>query len=217
MNRKIILSDQAFLAVLLAAAEVYRREAYGLLFGRTRRGKTFIRGAVPYQTADRRFSEVALYHRPNRIIQRLLAQFPGQEYLGEFHSHADFRGAEAVAGLTPEDLESMAPGEIAIVVAVNPRRRTIPWSANRDGTLSGTLADFRFRLAAYTLACLTPGDERQRRLKPGDERSESPGCRSSIRNPPAVAKAMAGRRSALRVAPVPLACPCAFRLLNARR
>ncbi|MCX5648593.1 MAG: hypothetical protein NTX40_05780 [Planctomycetota bacterium] len=167
MNRQILISEQAFLAVIFAAAEVYRRESYGLLFGYALPGKIVVEGALPYQTAERRFSEVSLFERQNKVIQSLIARFPKHEYLGEFHSHADYRGREAQAALTPEDLDSMAPGEIALVVAVNPRLRKRPWSINADGSLSGTLGAWRFTLAAFTLA-------------PASERSADPPWRTAV-------------------------------------
>jgi len=230
MNREIYISEQAFLAVIFAAAEVYRRESYGLLFGYALPGKVIVEGALPYQTAERRFSEVSLFERQNKVIQSLIARFPKHEYLGEFHSHADYRGREAQAALTPEDLDSMTPGEIAIVVAVNPRLRKRPWSTNADGALSGTLGPWRFTIAGFALAPtpLLPltlsrepkftrsGGAGARRSKPADEprlhQGESAGCRS-LRNLPAIAqRATAGPNSALRT---PHSCPRP-RILRAR-
>jgi hypothetical protein len=209
MNREIYISEQAFLAVIFAAAEVYRRESYGLLFGYALPGKVIVEGALPYQTAERRFSEVSLFERQNKVIQSLIARFPKHEYLGEFHSHADYRGREAQAALTPEDLDSMTPGEIAIVVAVNPRLRKRPWATNADGALSGTLGPWRFRIAGFTLAparLSKPADESRR------SRDESAGCRS-LRNLPAIAqRATAGPHSELRT---PHSCPRP-RILRAR-
>ena len=109
--KEIYISEQAFLAIVFAAAEVYRRESYGLLFGYALPGKVIVEGALPYQTAERRFSEVSLFERENKIIQSLIARFPKHEYLGEFHSHADYRGREAQAALTPEDLDAIG-GEL---------------------------------------------------------------------------------------------------------
>ncbi len=154
--KEIYISEQAFLAIVFAAAEVYRRESYGLLFGYALPGKVIVEGALPYQTAERRFSEVSLFERQNKVIQSLIARFPKHEYLGEFHSHADYRGREAQAALTPEDLDSMTPGEIAIVVAINPRLRMVPWSTTSDGALSGTLGQWRFRIAGFALAPAPP-------------------------------------------------------------
>jgi len=206
MNREIYVSEQAFLAIVFAAAEVYRRESYGLLFGHALPGKVIVSGALAYQTAERRFSEVALFQRQNKIIQSLVARFPKHEYLGEFHSHADFRGREAQAGLTPEDRDSMAPGEIALVVAVNPKRRRVPWAANADGSLSGTLGPWRFTLAGFAPA---PARLSKHADSPRLHRDESAGCRS-LRVP----------RSAFRVASPPrilrarVSCPYAVGLLR---
>ena len=181
MNREIYISEQAFLAIVFAAAEVYRRESYGLLFGHALPGKVIVSGALAYQTAERRFSEVSLFQRPNKVIQSLIARFPKHEYLGEFHSHADFRGREAQAALTPEDLDSMTPGEIALVVAVNPRLRKRPWSANADGALSGTLGSWRFTIAGFALA---PTPTAPLRRPPFNPQSETCPERSRrIRNP----------------------------------
>jgi len=201
MNREIYISEQAFLALLFAAAEVYRRESYGLLFGHAQPGKIIVSGALAYQTAERRFSEVSLFQRRNKVIQSLIARFPKHEYLGEFHSHADFRGREAQAALTPEDLDSMADSEIALVVAINPKRRRVPWSANADGSLSGTLGSWRFTLAAFTLA-----------PKPRDSLRSSRGSRSTPFNPKSEIRNPKSNRPRIRRAR--LTCPYAVRLLR---
>jgi len=237
MNREIYISEQAFLAIVFAAAEVYRRESYGLLFGYALPGKTIVEGALPYQTAERRFSEVSLFERQNKVIQSLIARFPKHEYLGEFHSHADFRGREAQAALTPEDLDSMTPGEIAIVVAVNPRLRKRPWSTNADGSLSGTLGPWRFTIAGFALAParLSPphcGGMPSLRRSPfnppfdhaqGPEALEGQPARHSLKGDggsailPAVALAKAGRnpKSARpRILRARVSCPYAVGLLR---
>jgi len=235
MNREIYISEQAFLAVVCAAAEVYRRESYGLLFGYALPGKTIVEGALPYQTAERRFSEVSLFERENKVIQSLIARFPKHEYLGEFHSHADYRGREAQAALTPEDLDSMTPGEIAIVVAVNPRLRKRPWSTNADGSLSGTLGQWRFTIAGFALAP-TPTRVPEPPAPRGDAvvafpphrggMPSPPARRSPLRRPsfnpqseilPAVALAKAGRNpksSRPRILRARVSCPYAVGLLR---
>lgn len=146
---EIYLSEQAFLSVILSAAEVYGRECYGLLFGYSLPGKTIVEGAIAYQTAERKFSQVSLYERQHKIIQRVIHEFPKHAYVGEFHSHPYFRGAAGDVGLGPDDLAGIAEPEIQLVVAINPRKRSVRWSTNRDGTLSGTLAGHHFRIAGY--------------------------------------------------------------------
>jgi hypothetical protein len=203
--KEIYISEQAFLAVVFAAAEVYRRESYGLLFGYALPGKVIVEGALPYQTAERRFSEVSLFERQNKVIQSLIARFPKHEYLGEFHSHADYRGREAQAALTPEDLDSMTPGEIAIVVAINPKLRMVPWSTNADGALSGTLGAWRFTIAGFALA--------PTRLSPPHRGGmPSPPVRRSVARRSPLSRPVRTPNSALRT---PHSCPRP-RILRAR-
>jgi len=147
--KDIYLSEQAFLGMILSAAEVYNRECYGLLFGYSLPGKTIVEGAIAYQTAERKFAEVSLYERQNRVIQRVIAQFPKHEYVGEFHSHPHYGRRDGMAGLTEEDAIGVTEAEVQLVIAINPRRRTVCWSTNADGTLSGTLADYHFAFAGY--------------------------------------------------------------------
>ena len=170
---QIYLSEQAFLSVILSAAEVYGRECYGLLFGYSLPEKTIVEGAIAYQTAERKFSQVSLYERQHRIIQRVIHEFPKHAYVGEFHSHPFFRGAAGEAGLGPDDLSGIREPEIQLVVAINPRQRSVDWSTNRDGTLSGTLAGHHFRLAGYHV--LPRKEEAKvRRKKRGRRRKPSP-------------------------------------------
>jgi proteasome lid subunit RPN8/RPN11 len=147
----IYISEQAFLGLILAAAEVYRRECYGLLFGYSLPGKAIVEGAIAYQTAERKFSTVSLYARQNKVIQKVISQFPKHEYVGEFHSHPDYGGYVGDPGLGLEDAVGVGEAEVQLVIAINPRRRTVAWSTNRDGTLSGTLGDHHYRIGGYYL------------------------------------------------------------------
>jgi len=147
--KEIYISEQAFLGMILSAAEVYGRECYGVLLGRTLPRKTLVEGAIAYQTAERKFSQVSLYERQNRVIQRVIRQFPKHEYVGEFHSHPFFRGRAGDASLGHEDAAGVTEAEVQLVIAINPRHRTVRWSTNADGTLSGTLADYHFVIGGY--------------------------------------------------------------------
>jgi hypothetical protein len=165
----IYISEQAFLSVILSAAEVYNRECYGLLFGYSLPGKTIVEGAIAYQTAERKFSQVSLYERQHKIIQRVIHEFPKHAYVGEFHSHPFFRGAAGDVALGPEDAFGIREPEIQLVVAINPRKRSVRWSTNRTGTLSGTLAGFHFRIAGYHVL---PREQTKTKGKPGRRRSK---------------------------------------------
>ena len=163
--KDIYLSEQAFLGMVLSAAEVYNRECYGLLFGYSLPGKTIVEGAIAYQTAERKFAEVSLYEQQNRVIQRVIVQFPKHEYVGEFHSHPHYRGRDGMAGLTEDDAIGVTEAEIQLVIAINPRRRTVCWSTNADGTLSGTLADYHFAFAGYHVLHPKVGGPKRKRSR----------------------------------------------------
>ena len=170
---QIYLSEQAFLGLILSAAEVYGRECYGLLFGYSLPGKTIVEGAIAYQTAERKFSQVSLYERQHKIIQRVIHAFPKHAYVGEFHSHPFFRGAAGDTGLGPGDLFGISEPEIQLVIAINPRRRSVDWSTNRNGALSGTLAGHHFRLAGYHVLP-RPGAAKAKRKKGRPSKKDRP-------------------------------------------
>ena len=163
--KDIYLSEQAFLGMILSAAEVYNRECYGLLFGYSLPGKTIVEGAIAYQTAERKFAEVSLYEQQNRVIQRVIVQFPKHEYVGEFHSHPHYRGRDGMAGLTEDDAIGVTEAEIQLVIAINPRRRSVCWSTNADGALSGTLADYHFAFAGYHVLHPKVGGPKRKRSR----------------------------------------------------
>jgi hypothetical protein len=168
--KPIHLSEQAFLGMILASAEVYRRECYGLLVGRGRRGETRVAGAIAYQTAERKFSEVLLHDRPNRVIQDIVGRFPKHAYVGEFHSHPDYRGCDGIVGLTRVDVDGVRAGEIQVVIAIHRRRRRVRWAARRDGTLSGTLGGYHFKIGGYEVRAPRGPRRRVARGKSGRRR-----------------------------------------------
>lgn len=163
--KRLCLSEQAFLGMILASAEVYRRECYGVLVGHVGAGRTRVEGAIAYQTAERTFSGVALDDRPNRVIQDIVGRFPKHKhgYIGEFHSHPDYRGCDGIVGLTSTDMAGVGENEIQIVIAIHRRRRHVRWSMRRDGTLSGTLGDYHFKIGGYQVRRSPSGPSRARR------------------------------------------------------
>jgi len=81
-----------------------------------------------------------------RPAVRVLAA--GQDHRGGGHRVPD-GGAAGDTGLGPGDLFGISEPEIQLVIAINPRRRSVRWSTNRNGALSGTLAGHHFRIAGY--------------------------------------------------------------------
>jgi len=51
-----------------------------------------------------------------------------------------------------EDIDGMSADHVYFIIAINNNRKTRIWSENRDGTVSGTVGNFSFKIAAYYLA-----------------------------------------------------------------
>jgi proteasome lid subunit RPN8/RPN11 len=150
------ISQNAFWGLLISAAEVYKRECFGLLIGyrdRSREGDRdmyIVEHAIPYQTARRRHKGVASNPRAHRRIERFLRNIPHLSVIGDFHSHTMWGYSRAASHPSDTDLEGMEPENVYVIVSINDRLREVPWNYNDDGSLSGTTDDHYFRLTAYT-------------------------------------------------------------------
>jgi hypothetical protein len=56
-----------------------------------------------------------------------------------------------VSQLSEQDITDMTHEEISVIIVVNDKRRSSPWQYNEDGTLSGTVDKYHFRISAYYL------------------------------------------------------------------
>jgi proteasome lid subunit RPN8/RPN11 len=150
MSTEIILSDKAFLGVLLSSIEVYKNECMGILLGYKTRGRIVVEYAIPLQSAKRRPSEVeSNWRREAKVIDVLpkLVQF---EKLGYYHSHPQWGSLKGVAKLSDADIESMNEGEIELIVAINDSSRSSWWK--EDGKrIKGTIGQYRLEIAGYYL------------------------------------------------------------------
>jgi len=45
----------------------------------------------------------------------------------------------------------MIPGNLYVIIVANDKRRSSAWQYNGDGTLSGTVDDYHFRIGGYYL------------------------------------------------------------------
>ena len=149
------ISQSAFWGLLISAAEVYKRECFGLLIGyRVRRGRQemyIVEHALPYQTAGRRHKGVVSNPRAHKRIERFLSSIPQLSVIGDFHSHTMWGYSRAASGPSDTDLEGMTSENVYVIVSINDRLREVAWNYNDDGSLSGTTDDHYFRLTAYTV------------------------------------------------------------------
>jgi proteasome lid subunit RPN8/RPN11 len=157
------ISQNAFWGLLISAAEVYKRECFGLLIGyrdrREERDMYIVEHALPYQSATRRHKGVASNPRAHRRIERFLRSIPQLSVIGDFHSHTMWGYSRAASHPSDTDLQGMKPESVYVIVSINDRLRETPWNYNDDGSMSGTTEDHYFRLTAYTV---TPAREPRR-------------------------------------------------------
>lgn len=148
---KVYLSENAFIDLLLSSAEVYKRESLGFLLGYRPEDRFIIEHAFSFQTARRKHKGVVFQHKNHKKIEPILEKFDRLQIIGDFHSHTQFGVTKGLPIPSDEDISEMREGHIYLIVAINNNEKTLNWNENRDGTISGSVGDFFFKIAAYYL------------------------------------------------------------------
>jgi hypothetical protein len=143
------LEEAALLGMLVASAEVYKKECYGVLLGYRLSDRFIVSGALPYQSADRKSSEVFLRPGRRKVVESVLRNIPKYRVLGEFHSHPMFGDKRATIRLGPLDAVDMGGKDVQILVAINDRTRNQKWREKADGSISGTFGEHHLNIGAY--------------------------------------------------------------------
>jgi proteasome lid subunit RPN8/RPN11 len=148
--KEVLIEPPAFLSMILASAEVFRKECFGLLLGNRGFDRYVIEHAFAVQTAQR-----SLYwSKPNEKREARITELSkrlslGVELLGDFHSHCQLGSSKALAKPSTEDVAFMEAERVYIILALNKTKQNIMWGQNIDKTISGTLGDYHFRIGAY--------------------------------------------------------------------
>lgn len=146
---QIILSDKAFIGIVLSSIEVYKKECLGILLGIKSQGKIIVEYAVPFQAvAKRTYSEVWPHSKKKNKIEEAIPQLMHLEYVGDFHSHPQFGDKKGFAELSEVDKESMEDTAIEIVAAINTSKHRTSWKIT-NGELAGCICDYNIRLAGF--------------------------------------------------------------------
>jgi proteasome lid subunit RPN8/RPN11 len=146
------ISANAFWALLISAIEVYKRECFGILLGYRDNTNIFVvEHAVSYQTANRRHTSVEKNSRASKRIHKFLENLPHLAMIGDFHSHTGWGDLKGVGIPSTQDVSDMAQEQLYLIIVANDKRRSGTWQYNGDGTLSGTVDDYHFRIGGYYL------------------------------------------------------------------
>lgn len=146
---KVFLSEDAFMGLLLSSAEVFKRESLGYLLGYRLEDRFIIEYAFSLQTAKRRRRGVVFHHRDHKKIEPILTKFEKLQIVGDFHSHTPYGETKGLPVPSPEDIKGMEPDNLYIIIAINNLHKSRHWKENRDGSISGSLGDFFFKISAY--------------------------------------------------------------------
>jgi proteasome lid subunit RPN8/RPN11 len=148
--KELLIEPPAFISMILASAEVFRKECFGLLLGNRGIERYVVEHAFAVQTAER-----SLYwSRPNEKREARITELSkrlslGVELLGDFHSHCQLGKSKAISKPSMEDISFMEEGNIYIILALNKTDKNIMWGQNQDKTISGTLGNYHFRIGGY--------------------------------------------------------------------
>jgi proteasome lid subunit RPN8/RPN11 len=149
---RVYLSENAFIDLLLSSAEVYKKECLGFLLGFKLEDRFIVEHAFSLQTADRKPKGVVSLDRSHKQILPILERLDRLQIVGDFHSHTQFGPKKGLPLPSQEDIDGMSADHVYLIIAINNNRKTMIWSENRDGTVSGTVGNFFFKIAAYYLA-----------------------------------------------------------------
>jgi proteasome lid subunit RPN8/RPN11 len=144
----VYISENAFIDLLLSSAEVYKKECLGFLLGYKLEDRFIVEHAFTVQNANRRHKGVVYNRKNHKKIEPILAMFDKLQIIGDFHSHTQFGLTKGLPIPSPEDIKEMLPGHVYLIVAINNNEKTMTWGENRDGTISGSVSEFFFKISA---------------------------------------------------------------------
>jgi len=156
MKREIpettILKLPAFLEIILASAEAYHDECYGILMGVKGKSSIIIEDAQVLQDVKRSpYGVTPVAKRERRILNLIKSlNLENMESIGDFHSHPMIGGVKGKPVPSGDDILDMKEGKLYIIVAVNESRRNTEWRYNpKNKILKGSLENFSFKISAY--------------------------------------------------------------------
>jgi proteasome lid subunit RPN8/RPN11 len=146
---QIILSDRAFVGIVLSSIEVYKKECIGILLGIKSQGRIIVEYAIPLHAVTKRtYSEVVPNLKKELKLKEAIPKLMHLDTIGDFHSHPQFGDKKGFAALSDVDKESMDKTEIEIVAAINESKRRVDWKIV-NGEVAGSICDYNFRLAGF--------------------------------------------------------------------
>jgi hypothetical protein len=158
----VCIGIEPFLVMIWAAIEEFRKECLGVFLGyrpTARDNNFYIAATIPLQSVRRGRKGKALtevdqskYSRERLEDFEKWLEASRISIIGDFHSHAEYRGLPPPIELSGFDKNHMAEDEIGMLVSISSRKKgKMPWETLSDGRVSGSLGRYDFLFSAYML------------------------------------------------------------------
>ena len=146
---KAYLSENAFMGLVVSSAEVFKKESLGYLLGYRLSDRIVVEYAFGLQTAKRRRRGVMFHDRDQKRIEAILAHFTKLQIVGDFHSHTPYGAKRGLSVPSREDIGEMEKDKLYLIIAINESSRSHIWKENKDGSISGSMGNYFFKISAY--------------------------------------------------------------------
>lgn len=148
-SMRVYLSEYAFMGLLLSSAEVFKRESLGYLLGYRLDDRIIVEYAFSLQTARRKHRGVVFRDRDQKKVEPILSNFAKLQIVGDFHSHTSYGEKKGIPIPSPQDIKEMEKNNLYVIVAINDLETTRSWKENKDGSISGSMGEYFFKISAY--------------------------------------------------------------------
>ena len=136
--------------MLIAAAEVYPKEAFGTVYGKRVGNRFLVKGVIPYQIVNRTRNSVDIDDKHFAVMNRILCSLEKYKQVGLWHSHPYRQSQKCSAQPSRLDIETTEPENIEIIIALRPLKKRTRWHYSPwTKTLTGTFDKYYVRIRAF--------------------------------------------------------------------
>ena len=149
---RVLLKQPAFLSIVLAAVETFKKECFGYILGKTDDKGFVAEHSIPMQTAKRKYNSVENIDNRQKIVTAICGLFwKSSQIIGDFHSHPRFQSNDRRDMSSPSDSDAhdSKEGHVYFIAVIEQKKKRQRWKVTKDGGISGTLGDFKIKIRAF--------------------------------------------------------------------
>tara|TARA_Y100000310_G_C20701599_1_gene830455 strand:- start:6648 stop:7196 length:549 start_codon:yes stop_codon:yes gene_type:complete len=144
---KVVIRNDAFVGLISSCVEVYRKEAFGIVFGYKKGEEYVVKEILPFQTARRGYTSASLKPSKEKALNKILACMSKNSIIGDYHSHPG-EVYETLSGEDVYDIVRRKRDYISLLVSIKVASRYQKWKYTKDG-LTGTVGKYYFKIKAF--------------------------------------------------------------------